>query len=55
MIPDDLQTLAVSVLAHRLITNLEAQMAGRSSEQIVGALLRSVPVPEQTPATRGRS
>ncbi|MEJ7707970.1 MAG: MoxR family ATPase [Nocardioidaceae bacterium] len=55
VIPDDLQTLAVSVLAHRLITNLEAQMAGRSSEQIVGALLRSVPVPEQTPATRGRS
>ncbi len=46
VIPDDLQTLAVPVLAHRLITGLEAQMGGRSAEQIVTSLLRSIPVPE---------
>ncbi len=46
VIPDDLQTLAVPVLAHRLITGLEAQMGGRSAEQIVTSLLRSIAVPE---------
>ncbi len=48
VIPDDLQQLAAPVLAHRLITGLEAQMAGRSAEQVVAALLRSIPVPEPT-------
>ena len=52
VIPDDLQTLAVPVLAHRLITNLEAQMGGRGAEQIVSALLRSIPIPEQAPSGR---
>jgi MoxR-like ATPase len=45
-IPDDLQTLAVPVLAHRLITGLEAQMAGRGAEQVVTAILRTLPIPE---------
>ena len=52
-IPDDLQTLAVPVLAHRLITGLEAQMSGRNAEQVVESVLRSVPVPE--PAAQERS
>jgi MoxR-like ATPase len=46
VIPDDLQLLAAPVLAHRLITGLEAQMAGRVAEQIISSLLRSIPVPE---------
>ncbi|MGH3446415.1 MAG: AAA family ATPase, partial [Nocardioidaceae bacterium] len=46
VIPDDLQTLAPTVLAHRLIISLEAQMGGRSAEQIVTTLLRTIPVPE---------
>jgi MoxR-like ATPase len=46
VIPDDLQLLAAPVLAHRLITGLEAQMAGRVAEQIITSLLRSIPVPE---------
>jgi MoxR-like ATPase len=50
VIPDDLQLLAVPVLAHRLITGLEAQMAGRVPDQVIGALLRSIPVPEPTPS-----
>jgi MoxR-like ATPase len=54
VIPDDLQLLAVPVLAHRLITGLEAQMSGRSAEQVVSALLRTVPVPEPTSSTDRR-
>ncbi len=50
VIPDDLQVLAVPVLAHRLITGLEAQMGGRGAEQIVTSILRQLPVPED-PAT----
>jgi MoxR-like ATPase len=48
VIPDDLQLLAVPVLAHRLITGLEAQMAGRVPDQVISSLLRALPVPEPT-------
>ena len=41
VIPDDIQQLAISVLAHRIITGLEAQMGGRGPEQVIGALLLS--------------
>jgi MoxR-like ATPase len=44
VIPDDLQLLAVPVLAHRLITGLDAQMGGRSADAVVSALLRALPV-----------
>jgi MoxR-like ATPase len=50
VIPDDLQLLAVPVLAHRLITGLEAQMAGRVPDQVIATLLRTLPVPEPTPS-----
>jgi MoxR-like ATPase len=48
VIPDDVQALAVPVLAHRLITSLEAQMSGRGPDQIVTALVRHVEIPEPT-------
>jgi hypothetical protein len=32
------------VLAHRLITGLDAQMGGRSADAVVSALLRALPV-----------
>ncbi|MGH3471430.1 MAG: AAA family ATPase [Nocardioidaceae bacterium] len=54
VIPDDLQLLAVPVLAHRLITGLEAQMGGRTAEQVVTAVLRTLPVPETNPAAAER-
>ncbi len=54
VIPDDLQLLAVPVLAHRLITGLEAQMSGHGAEQVLSALLRSIPVPEPTPSADRR-
>ncbi len=48
VIPDDVQSLAGPVLAHRLIAGLEAQMGGRGPEQVITSILRSLPVPEST-------
>ncbi len=44
--PDDIQSLAVPVLAHRLLLTAEAQIARRGTETIVTDLVRSVPVPD---------
>jgi len=52
VIPDDLQALAVPVLAHRLIAGLEAQMGGRGPEHIVASLLRAIPVPQSASSER---
>ncbi|WP_425465354.1 AAA family ATPase [Nonomuraea mesophila] len=46
VIPDDVQDLAVPVLAHRLLPSIEAQGQRRLPEQVVTDLLRRVPVPE---------
>jgi MoxR-like ATPase len=43
--PDDLQTLAESVLSHRLLLSAEAQIARRSTSAVVADILASVPVP----------
>ncbi len=45
VLPDDLQTLAPSVLAHRLILTADAQIAGRTTESVITDILRRVPVP----------
>jgi MoxR-like ATPase len=45
VLPDDVQSLAVPVLAHRLLLNADATMARRSAEQVVLDLLAIVPVP----------
>jgi MoxR-like ATPase len=42
---DDIKRLAAPVLAHRLILSGEAQLHGRSADDVVGDLLRSVPIP----------
>ncbi|WP_378787773.1 AAA family ATPase [Nonomuraea fastidiosa] len=49
VIPDDLQDLAIPVLAHRLLPSIEAQGQRRLPEHVVADLVRRVPVPE----TRG--
>ncbi|MFI6497547.1 AAA family ATPase [Nonomuraea typhae] len=46
VIPDDLQELAVPVLAHRLLPSVEAQGQRRLPDQVVADLVRRVPVPE---------
>jgi MoxR-like ATPase len=45
VLPDDLQALAVPVLAHRLLLSAEAQIARRSSEAIVNDIIATVAVP----------
>jgi MoxR-like ATPase len=45
VVPDDLQTLADSVLSHRLLLSAEAQIARRTTSMVVADILGSVPVP----------
>ncbi|GAA5033012.1 MoxR family ATPase [Terrabacter aeriphilus] len=45
VIPDDVQTLAGPVLAHRLMPSSETQLARRTTADVVTDLLRQVPVP----------
>ncbi|MDN5795246.1 MAG: MoxR family ATPase [Intrasporangium sp.] len=49
VIPDDVQALAVAVLAHRLMPSSETQLARRTTSEVVSDLLRQTPVP---PAAR---
>ncbi|HEV2343960.1 MAG TPA: MoxR family ATPase [Actinocrinis sp.] len=49
VLPDDVKTLAVPVLAHRLIPTAEARVARRSPEQIVSDLLDQIPIDGQSP------
>jgi MoxR-like ATPase len=45
VLPDDIQRLAVAVLAHRLLPTAEAQIGRRTTEQAVQEILNRVPVP----------
>ncbi|WP_020498355.1 AAA family ATPase [Sciscionella marina] len=51
VVPDDLQAIAVPVLAHRLVLTPEAAAARRSPGELVRALLGKIPVPH-APARR---
>ncbi|GAB3446879.1 MoxR family ATPase [Streptomonospora sediminis] len=44
-VPDDLQTLAVPVLAHRLLPSPEARMERRTPEQVVSEIVARLPIP----------
>jgi MoxR-like ATPase len=50
VVPDDIKALAETVLAHRLVVTPEAQLAGLRSADVIGEVLRTVPVP----STRAR-
>jgi MoxR-like ATPase len=55
VLPDDLQQLAVPVLAHRLLLSAEAQVARRTTETVIRDIVASVPVPTPRPrAGEGR-
>jgi MoxR-like ATPase len=54
VLPDDLQTLAVPVLAHRLLLSAEAQVARRTTQANVSDILASVPVPDADAPRRRR-
>jgi MoxR-like ATPase len=45
VLPDDVASLAAAVLAHRLLTTAEAQIARRSATQVVLDILRGLPLP----------
>ena len=45
VIPDDVKTLAVPSLAHRIIVTADAVMTGRSPEVVLREILAEVPVP----------
>ncbi len=51
VLPDDIQQLAIPVLAHRVIPTAEAQIARRTADGIVADLVRRTPVP--LPGDRG--
>jgi len=44
VLPDDIQALAPSVLAHRLILTADAQIAGLTTESVIADIVRRVPV-----------
>ncbi|MCU1692007.1 MAG: ATPase [Frankiales bacterium] len=52
VVPDDVQALALPVLAHRLLTTAEAQVSRRTAEDVVADLLARVPVSDAAPARR---
>ncbi|MGH3612970.1 MAG: AAA family ATPase, partial [Pseudonocardia sp.] len=45
VVPDDVQAVAVPVLAHRLLLGSEAQNSRRTAAELLRALLARVPVP----------
>jgi MoxR-like ATPase len=49
VLPDDLKALAEPVLAHRLLPSVEAAMSGRSTRDILQAIVTAVPVPGGAP------
>ncbi|AUI57464.1 MoxR family ATPase [Amycolatopsis sp. BJA-103] len=54
VVPDDLHTVAVPVLAHRMVLTTEAHAARRSATDVVRAILHRVPVPQGSQGTNHR-
>jgi MoxR-like ATPase len=46
VLPDDVQALALPVLAHRLLPSAEALVTRQPPEQVMAALVNSVPLPQ---------
>ena len=47
VLPDDVKSLAVPVLSHRIILKTEARLKGRTEEDLLREILESVPVPTE--------
>lgn len=45
VLPDDVKTMAPYVLPHRLILSTQARLRGRNADELVGEVLKRVPVP----------
>ena len=48
VLPDDIKTVAPSVLCHRLIIAPQAQLRGRNASELVADIVSAVPVPVET-------
>jgi MoxR-like ATPase len=46
--PDDVRTLAIPVLAHRIILTSQADLLGRTSEEILRDVIEATSVPTET-------
>jgi len=53
VLPDDVQSLAGPVLAHRLLPSTESRLSGRSTEAIVRDVVARVAVPSPSVSARG--
>jgi len=47
VLPDDLQALAVPVLAHRIIPTADAQLNRRTTDAIVAEIVHRLPLPHE--------
>ncbi len=54
VLPDDVQELAVAVLAHRLLPSTEARLSGRTTQDVVAAVVARTPLPVVAPAVPAR-
>jgi MoxR-like ATPase len=52
VIPDDIQALAVPVLAHRLLPSAEAMVGRELPDQVLSGIIRRLPLPDVRPNTR---
>jgi MoxR-like ATPase len=52
VLPDDVQQLAVHVVAHRLILTTEARLAGTTTQDVVQQIVERTPVPTATAGRR---
>lgn len=52
VLPDDIQALAEPVLAHRLLPSTESRLSGRTTSDIVEAILERTAVPTAVPTAR---
>jgi MoxR-like ATPase len=48
VLPDDIKSLAVSVLAHRLILREEERLRGETPEHFLEEIVSQIPVPAPT-------
>ncbi len=54
VLPDDVQELAVAVLAHRLLPSTESRLAGRTTQDVVAGIVARTPLPTVEPAVHAR-
>lgn len=54
VLPDDVQELAVPVLAHRLLPSTESRLSGRTTQDVVEAIVARTPLPAVEPLARAR-